>query len=315
MESPANASSTDVRRLVARLRFRHLELLVELERRGSLRAAAVVLNLTQPALSKALIEIESAFGFALFVRNARGLAATARGAVAIQGAKRLLAELSHVRAEAALEPAALVLRIGAPPFVAQGYLPAILAGLVAGERPVLVELHEERVRLLTSHLLDGRLDVLVTSHPADPADLDRSLQAEKLFDADFEVIAPIDHPLGRARRVDWHRLARERWILPATSAMVRRILDDRFRLEGAVAPTPTIESTSPVTNVQLVAAGVGLSVVPGATLRAGHGVGRIRRVRVHPPIPSNPVALVYRVASDRTRVDLLRDAIRRGARA
>lgn len=53
-------TSTDARRLATRLRFRHLQLLLALEAGGSLRAAAQAMNFTQPALSKALGEIESA---------------------------------------------------------------------------------------------------------------------------------------------------------------------------------------------------------------------------------------------------------------
>ena len=68
-----SAAPSQVDHLVARLRFRHLRLITELQRDGSLRAAAQTLNLTQPAVSKALGEIESAFGFALFTRMARGV--------------------------------------------------------------------------------------------------------------------------------------------------------------------------------------------------------------------------------------------------
>ncbi|MCZ8256408.1 MAG: LysR family transcriptional regulator, partial [Polaromonas sp.] len=80
----------ETERLVARLRFRHLRLITELQRGGSLRAAAQALNLTQPALSKALAEIEGAFGFALFTRTARGLTPTPQGVVALRGAALLL---------------------------------------------------------------------------------------------------------------------------------------------------------------------------------------------------------------------------------
>lgn len=297
-------------RLVARLRFRHLHLLVELQRGGSLRAAAGVLNLTQPALSKALDEIEGAFGFRLFVRSARGLTSTQQGATAIRGAVLLLAELAHVQAEAAAEPAITLLRIGAPPFVAQTYLPAILAQLLASEGRVRVQLQEERVPLLMQSMLAGQLDALITSHPTEmPEIASHQLRYEKLFDADFEVIAPLDHPLCRVRKVDWQRVATEHWIMPAPSSMVRRMTEEMFRREGVAPPLPVIESTGPVTNVQLVAAGLGLSAVPGATLRAGYGAGRVQRVRVQPRIPPNPVALIYRAGPDNPRLQMLRVAL------
>lgn len=303
-------SATD--RLVTRLRFRHLRLIGELQRGGSLRAAAQALNLTQPALSKALGELEGAFGFALFTRTARGLTPTAQGAVVLRGADMLLAELAHLRAEAAAgdNPAALV-RLGSPPFVAQGYLPAVLARLVQRDLPVRVQLLEERVPLLLEALAAGQLDALVTSYPAQMPQLGGvQLHFEKLFDAEFFVIAPPAHPLTRARHVSWQRLATEPWVMPAPTSMLRRLIEQGFLEAGLVPPVPVVESTSPVTNVQLVAAGLGLSAAPAATVRHELAIGRVRRVRAAPAIAPGPVALICRAGVANPRVALLREALR-----
>ncbi len=64
-------------RLLGRLRFRHLQLLAQIDDKGSLRGAAAMLNLTQPALSKALRELEDMLGLQLFDRSSRGLQCTA----------------------------------------------------------------------------------------------------------------------------------------------------------------------------------------------------------------------------------------------
>lgn len=303
--------SRETERLVARLRFRHLQLITELRRGGSLRAAAQTLNLTQPALSKALGEIEGAFGFALFTRTARGLTPTAHGEVAIRGAALLLEELAHLQREAAAgESAAATVRIGAPPFVAQGYLPEVLARLTRRDPPVRVQLLEERVPVLMQALAQGEVDALVTSYPAQMPEAGAvPLRYEKLFEAEFSIIAPPGHPLARARQVDWQRLAQEPWVMPARTSMVRRVIEESFMRAGAVPPLPVIESTSPVTNVQLVAAGLGLSATPASTLRHAQGLGLVKRVRVSPAIPPGPVALIYRAAVANPRVALLREAL------
>lgn len=257
--------ATETERLITRLRFRHLRLIVELERGGSLRAAAQTLHLTQPALSKALGELEGAFGFDLFTRTPRGLTPTARGEIAVRGAAMLLAELVHLRAEAAAgDGGATVVRIGAPPFVAQGYLPPVLARLARREPPVRVRLLEERVPLLLEALAGGELDALVTSYPAQ---------------------------------------------MPAPTSMLRRLIDESFMRAGLVPPQPVVESTSPVTNVQLVAAGLGISAAPAATVRHEQAIGRVQRVRVSPPILPGPVALICRADVDNPRVALLREAL------
>lgn len=299
------------RRLASRLRFRHLHLLLALEAGGSLRAAAQTLNFTQPALSKALAEVEAAFGLPLFTRTPRGLSPTAHGLVTLRGARLLLEELAHVQAEAAAagETAAIV-RVGAPPFVAHGYLPHVLARLAGSTPRVHVELREERVPVLLQALAQGQVDALVSSYPADtPASLATALRYEKLFDTEFAVIAPPSHPLARLRRVDWPMLAQHEWIMPARTSMVRRVIEDNFARAGAVPPRPVVESTSPVTNLQLVAAGVALAVVPLATLSNAALERRVARLRVSPDIAPGPVALISRVGPPNPRVDLLRAAL------
>ncbi|MBC7435623.1 MAG: LysR family transcriptional regulator [Bdellovibrionales bacterium] len=305
------STAYETAQLVSRLRFRHLQLMTELKRGGSLRAAAQVLNLTQPALSKALGEIESAFGFALFTRTARGVTPTASGEVAIRGAGLLLQELAHVRNEAAAGAGVTaIVRIGAPPFVAQGYLPQVLKLLCSHAPPLRVQLLEERVPLLVQALIAGEVDALVTSYPAQmPHAGAPALVYEKLFDAEFHIIAPPGHALARARQVTWQRLAQEPWVMPAPASMVRRVIEESFMRAGAVPPVPIVESTSPVTNVQLVAAGLGLSATPAATARHAISLGQVKRVRATPEIAPGPVALIYRAGVENPRVQLLRAAL------
>jgi len=298
-------------RLVSRLRFRHLQLLVELDRGGSLRTASQALNLTQPALSKALAEIESAFGLALFTRSARGLRPTHHGAIVIRGAALLLTELAHVQREAAAGDAtAAIVRIGAPPFVAQGFLPQVLARLTRGDPPVRVELLEERVPLLMDALASGKVDALITSYPFQlPEQGIARFSFQNLFEAEFVVIAPPAHPLARSRRVSWRQLAAEHWVMPAPTSLLRRVLDEQFLHAGTPPPLPLVESTSPVTNVQMVAAGVGISAAPAPAARSALSLGQVRRLRVQPPLAGGPVALVCRRGEDNSRLDLLRDAL------
>lgn len=305
-----SAASEHARRLAGRLRFRHLQLLLALEEGGSLRAAAQQLNFTQPALSKALAEVEGAFGLPLFTRTARGLTPTPAGRAALRGARLLLQELAHVQDEtAAAATAAAVVRIGAPPFVAHGHLPAVVARLAAATPRVHVELLEERVPLLVQALSEGRVDALVTSYPPPAADGSMGgLRYEKLFDTEYAVIAPPRHAVAGGRRVDWPTLAGHDWILPPRTSMVRRMVEDTFLRSGAVPPVPVVESTSPVTNVQLVAAGIGLAVVPLATLlHAGHGL--VVRVPATPAIGPGPVGLIVRAGPEHPHLDLVRAAL------
>ncbi len=299
--------------LIARLRFRHLQLLSEVQARGSLRAAAQALNLTQPALSKALTEIERAFGFTLFVRTPRGLTPTAQGEVVLKGATQLLGELTFLRTEA--EHAGRFcarIRVGAPPFLAQTFLPDVIAKLVKRQMPVRVHLLEERVPALLSALHKGELDALISTFPLQMLQSEaEALEFTRLFDVQFAVVAAKDHPLARARRTDWSRLSQEPWVMPVEGSMGRRLIEDCFTRVGIPVPLPVIEATSPTTSMQFVASGLGIGIVPNVTLiqHSSMQANPVKQIRVLPEPPPSVVALIVREGSFNPRVALLKEVL------
>ena len=293
-------------RLVSRLRFSQLQLLVHVNQTGSLRAAASIVNLTQPALSRSLKELEAAFGFPVFARTSSGLVATVEGASVIKGASLLLAELDHVRAEAVQAgEAKAVIRIGTHPFVSESYLPAVLATLTQGEQPVRVELQEGGVLSLFNGLDEGRLDAIISGNHLDIHQSATSFKYETLFRAEYVLLAKAGSPFTRKASVPWKDLTDERWILPARGALMRQMIDDWFIRNGLPPPKPILESETPSVNIRMVAAGVGLSLVPVAsfdTERVHKGVGIVRAT---PKVPYFDVGLTFRTVSN-PRVDLLR---------
>ncbi len=299
--------------LISKLRFRHLRMLQVVQVTGSLRAASQALNLTQPALSKALTEIENAFGFVLFLRTARGLKPTSQGEVVLRGAALLLQELGHLRADAqTADRYAAKIRIGAPPFVAQTYLGGVVEKLVNHARPMRVQLLEERVPALLHALELGEIDALISTFPLQMLESEAAaFQYIKLFEVQFAVIAAAAHPLVRARRVDWASLARERWVMPAEGSMGRKLIEDCFTHAGLPAPLPVVESTNPTTGVQFVASGLGIGIVPDMALIRRNVVpaGMVRQIRVQPEPPSSVVALITRKGPTNARVAHLREAL------
>ena len=299
------------RQLTGKLRFKHLQLLVTLDRVGSLHATAGELNLTQPTLSKALHEVESAFGQPLFTRGARGMQATGVGLLAVRGAERLLRELSHLVAETTAEPAGAVLHIGAPPFVALAYLPRVLQTLREQQAGVRVRLQEGLTPVLVNALLHKDLDALVTSFSRELNEAAHpQLRFEKLLEVTSTVIAAPGHPLARARRVRWAQLQTEAWILPEQMSSTRRAVDDAFARAGCLSPAPLVESAHPSTNVRLVAQGLGLSAVPIDVLRLTEGSGDVVPLKLDEPLPSGSVGLLYRaVQADDPKIHWLRAAL------
>lgn len=299
--------------LVAKLRFRHLRMLQLLQTTGSLRAASQALNLTQPALSKALTEIEHAFGFALFLRTARGLTPTPQGKVVLRGAAVLLQELTHLRSDAlAADRYTAKIRIGAPPFVAQAYLCGVIEKLVNHAMPIRVQLMEDRVPALIQALQQGEIDALITTFPLQMLQSGAdAFQYVRLFEVQFAVVASAKHPLVRSRRVAWTRLAQERWVMPAEGSMGRKLIEDCFTHAGVPAPLPVIEATSPTTSVQFVAAGLGIGIVPDMALlrRSAPQAGLVKQIRVQPEPPSSVVALIFRKGAVPPRIAMLQEAL------
>lgn len=306
---PGATDQTTARRL-SQLRFRHLELLVELGKSRSLRSSAAAFGVTQPALSRSLSEIETAFGAPLFRRSARGVEPTAAGEIAIRGAALLLEEIGHVRTEAASsEQAGTLLRLGATPFLAQGYLPPRIAALGARDPAMRIQLAEGDIPGLIDALGAGRLDAVLCPLTGGEG-WDARLRYEPLFLAEFAVIAHKQHPLTRSKRIGWDVLARQRWILPPPGTRLHGLITERFVRAGHPMPAAMVEAGTPVTVVRLAAAGAGLAMVPLLTLSYLRAHGEVARLDVQPAVPGAKVGLVSRAGPANPRLSLLRNALR-----
>jgi LysR family transcriptional regulator, regulator of abg operon len=301
--------------LTARLRFRHLQLVEEVERWGSLSGAAPALGLTQPALSKALKEIEDMLGFMVFDRGPRGLRKTAQGAIVAQGASLLLRELRHLHAEAISAGGegklSGILRLGTSGFLAVGFLPIVVARLGAASPPLAVQVREENVPRLFQSLLAGELDALISVYNSEVmASADRDVLFEAISEERYVVIAPPAHSLARRGPTSWEILAEASWVLTRAPSLVRGYVEDSFRRHGLMPPAPVCETDGPVTAARMVAAGVGISAVPESTARDAIQSGGVAPIELQVVLPSATLGLVYRVPwAKHPRIQMLRQAL------
>jgi LysR family transcriptional regulator of abg operon len=301
-----------MKNILARLRFRHLQLLVGIRRSGSLRSAARELNLSQSAVSKSLKELEGVLGVSLFERNAQGLRLTEQGQRAVDGALLLIAELGHLadELEESSGAAGTILRLGALPYLSPTFIPPLYALLLQRSPGLRLRLREDRVPRLLEELLAGELDALITTYTVDFPDLvaAQRLRTQALFEEKFAVIAPAAHSLARSRKVGWASLVAAPWILPPRSVPLRQLIDQAFMREGLAPPTPLVESISLATNANLVAAGLGVAAVPVSAVASQQRA--VRQVELSPAIDNVRVVLVYRIASERhPRIRALQSAI------
>ncbi len=305
--------------LVRRLRLRHLELLVKLADAGTMRGAAERLNLSQPAISKMLLEAEEAFGARLFDRNRRGVSLNAFGATAVHHAQIILGELSRATDEvdAMRNGASAMLRVGTLSVTAA--VPAAIVDLHRRMPGAAVQIREGRVQDLLHRLLQGELDCVfgaITPETLAGESL-QSLQSEVLLEDRLCVLASVDNRRAR-RRLRWVDLHAERWVAPPRQTLVRQAFMTAFMNEGLEPPVPVIEAMSSVT------VGTVLRMDPSllCAVRDEHARdevsrGGVRRVTVAPTIPLPPLCLFTR-RGDQAQPLVVREfarALRRSAGA
>jgi DNA-binding transcriptional LysR family regulator len=287
--------------LVRRLRLRHLELLVALAQAGTLRAAALRLHLSQPALSKMLGEIETGFGARLFERSSQGVTANALGGAVVYRARVILGELSRGKDEVdALRTGATgVLRVGT--LSVTSAVPKAVVQLRRALPGARVQILEGRVRELIQRLLEGELDCVFGAITPEllTSDLLPQLRPEVLLEDELCVLCGTDHPLVRRRRLRWTDLRAAAWVTPPKDTLVRQAFMTAFLNEGLEPPEPAIEVLSSVSVGSLLRmdaallGAVRLEHAQDELSRAG-----VRRLALTPAVPLPSLGLYTRRASE-----------------
>ncbi|MEP6940407.1 MAG: LysR family transcriptional regulator [Rudaea sp.] len=229
---------------IASLKTRHLLLLLHLHEQRSVLHAAEAANMTQPAASKLLSEMESLLGVPLFERHARGVEPTAYGELLIRRARSALSELSRARDEI------VALRCGQLGSAAIGtvvnpgtnLVPMAITAIKRDYPGVQIRVEMDYSRPLVAKLLDGQLDIVV-GRIMDP-EVAGDLAFEPLADEPHSVIVRVGHPLTRRRRIAHADLVGYGWIVPPAASVLRARLDAAFLEHGLQPPQNIVETSS-----------------------------------------------------------------------
>lgn len=224
------------------LKTRQLVLLVELGRHGSILHAAQAANLTQPAASKLLSELEYALGVQLFERLARGIAPTWYGEVMIRRAGAALAEMdaAHQEVMELLSGLSGRVSIGAVMTPSTGLVPKAVTLLKSRHARLNILISVDTSKLLIQRLRAGELDLVVgrildTESAAE-------LNFEPLTDEPHSLIVRAGHPLLSRSNLGLQDLAGEAWILPPSGSILRDRLTALFLSRGLDQPAETVET-------------------------------------------------------------------------
>lgn len=232
-------------RLASRLKMRHLILLLQIQRLGSLTRVAQQMSTSQPAVTHALNELESLFGGPLFLRAARGMTPTPLGEVALRRAAAMLRDLDHWAREMDAVEAGYTahLHVGMIPFVSGSLVCQAMRNTIGSTGRLSITIREATSDQLMVALKNHELDCVIAR--ASAAMGLPGIVHEVLYHQRPRLIAGQQLGARLARRpLDWAKLARLDWILPSPSTPIGTMISDLFIRSGVKPPSPLIESYS-----------------------------------------------------------------------
>lgn len=259
---------------------------------GHFGRAAEACAVSQPALSQQIKELEAALGIALFERAPRAVRLTPFGAQALARARHILSEVDALGdlARAAQHGGLQRLRLGVIPTIAPYLLPAVIARLAA-ERPALdLHVRETITPRLVAELGSGTLDAAIVALPvAAPGLTERALFAEELV---------LVRPGSEAGTPPPPRAAlAERRLLLLEEGHCFRDQALAFCNMPAARPREGLDGTSLATLVQMVGAGIGITLIPDMAVPVETRSAPVCVDRFGPRAPVRRVGLVWRKAS------------------
>jgi LysR family nitrogen assimilation transcriptional regulator len=264
----------------ARLDIKQLKALVTVIEAGSVTRAAELLHLVQPAVTRQIRSLEHELGVPLFERTRQGMRPTAAGANLAERARRALAELERARAEIAPVPGAVtgIVSLGLLESTA-GILAEPLISAIAHDHPrielrVLTAYSGHLQRWLDNDDLDVSLLYSLTRIP--------SLNVQTLVRERLWAVAPASEGLSATQPVPVSRLAEHPVVMPAPGHALR-VLIDRAAAQADVDMGIAVETNSMDLQKQLVRAGHGWTVLPGAGIASDVTTGLLTAAPLSEP--------------------------------
>jgi DNA-binding transcriptional LysR family regulator len=270
------------------LNVTRLRILREVAYRGSLSAAAEALSYTQSAVSQQIATLESETGMALLERHPRGVSLTAAGQTLVGHAEGILAELDA--AENALADIAELrggrLRIGSFPTAGATLMASAIATFRSSYPDVELTLAEDEPERIAPRLHAGELDLALLFEFEGQEPLAAEATCVPLLQDAMYAALPEGHRLASRKRLRLEDLRGEAWVQTAhSSACAQHVV--RCCLAAGFEPRVSFESDDYQTVQGLVAAGVGVALIPALALSVARAEGvAIRELSPAPPVRS-----------------------------
>lgn len=287
-------------RIGRRLKLRNLHVLIAVVQRGSMARAAHELAMSQPAVSKAIADMERELGVRLLDRTPRGVEPTDYGHALMKRGLAIFDELRRgvQELESLADPSVGELRIGSSEGMAAGILPAILRDISRRHPRIVVNVAQALFATAQYRDLQERSVDLLFGRVFGPPPPEEGVVVETLFNDDVVVVVGKHHPLARSRRLALENLMGQRWILPPPGSEAGRLAAEMFASSGLELPHASVRTISIHLALRLLASERLVAILPGSVLRFGEHEGTLKVLPVKLPVQQRPVGAI--MLKDRT---------------
>ncbi|MDH4438922.1 MAG: LysR substrate-binding domain-containing protein [Rhizobium sp.] len=272
--------------------LRQLRYFDALARHGHFGRAAEACSISQPALSVQIKDLEEALGAELFERAARQLRLSAFGEEFLLRVRDILRSVDELGDLARAHRRQLVgrLRIGVIPTVAPYLLPAMISSLTRANADLDIHVRETVTPKLIQELADGRLDTAIVALPIS----EPSMEEIPLFDESFVLVRPLE---DAGKPVPSKDMLRELRLLLLEEGHCFRDQALSFCDMGSVRPREILDGSSLTTLVQMVGAGIGVTLIPEIAMSVETRSAAVSIARFQEPQPSRTIGMIWRKTS------------------
>jgi DNA-binding transcriptional LysR family regulator len=278
--------------VLRRLKLSDLRLLRAVAEAGGMAKAASHLNITQPAVSKAITALEKTMGVPLLDRTPHGIVPTIYGEVLLSGTAAVFDDLSQSinQIEFLNDPTVGDLRIGTIEHLTAGFLPAVINRLSQSYPRVDFHVDELSLRTLQYRALRERSVEFVLSRLTQ-VPLEPDMNVEILFDDPVFLAVGAKSPWAKRRRVTLADLVSEPWTHPPYTAIVGPVLVEAFRSQG-LEPPHGVSCLNMQMHKALLATGRYVAALPTSLLSFAPEQWSIKRLPIELPQPPAPVGII-----------------------
>jgi DNA-binding transcriptional LysR family regulator len=278
-------------RIGRRLRLKDLHTLQTIADAGSMAKASTRLALSQPAISKAIADMEHALGAPLLDRLAHGVELTDCGRMLLERSRVIFDELrlGVTEIEQRSDPARGEVRIGTTEPIT-GFVADVISEMSTRYPRITYQVHVSDTTTLVSALRERSLDVVVTRWTAGAVADD--LAAVVLFKAPLAVVADQRHPLVSRKKLSLAETMSERWTLSPPDSFLGRVVGDVFRRRKLDLPAALVTTLSIHMRLTLLASGRFLTMLPARMVRQRANRAWLRALNIDLPDSAGPIAAI-----------------------